>query len=265
VQKLKPKIWSITFNKQRLSNSRNYIVACQISGVFDVNRNEILEADDFDLIQNWYNSIVNLQLNGIIFHNNFSEDTCKKYQNEYVQFIKIEHNHAFKPNVFRYFVYHKFIKENLKNIENLFFTDISDVEVLKNPFLQNEFTKNKEYLFCGDEPEILDNAWMKSHCELLRNSIDDFSIFEEKHQNDVLLNCGIFGGNITVITGFIENLWDIHQKHNFDNNTNFTGDMGAFNYLVRTKYNQKLMNGKPVNTVFKAYDNQNLDCWFCHK
>ena len=47
--------------------------------------------------------------------------------------------------------------------------------------------------------------------------------------------------------------------------TAYTGDMGAFNYLARTRFNANLHHGAPVNTVFKSYENERTDCWFRHK
>lgn len=248
-----------------MSTSKNYIVACQISGVYDVNRNEILCEDDFGLIEKWYQSVLNFKLNGIIFHNNFSDKTCKKYQNRFIKFIKIEHDNRFNPNVYRYYVYNEFLKHNTLKIENLFFTDISDVIILKNPFEQGLFKSNKNHVFCGDEPEIVANEWMTDHCTHLRNKIKDFEAFENDFKNQTLLNCGVFGGNIKTMKPFVRKLWQLHQENNADNITKFTGDMGAFNYLVRTVYNKQLFHGAPINTIFKAYDVKNGICWFSHK
>jgi hypothetical protein len=248
-----------------LSNSKNYIIGCHISGVYDVNRNETIANDDFLVIENWYHSIVNLKLNGIIFHNNFSDATCKKYQNQYFDFIKVDYNFTFNPNVFRYFVYDNFLKLNFNNINNVFFTDVSDVLVLKNPFHESLFIQHPNHIFCGDEPEILNTPWMQLHCAHLRNSITDFSLFEEKFKDETLLNCGIIGGNAIVMTSFIEKLMQIHKNYNFDNKTNYTGDMGAFNYLIRSQFNECFIHGKPINTIFKAYDFENSECWFAHK
>jgi hypothetical protein len=240
-------------------------MACHISGIYDVNRNQTIIDNDFSVVQDWYNSVLNLKLNGIIFHNNFLDSTCEKYQNQFIKFIKFDYNSSFNPNVFRYFVYNEYLKLNFKNIDNVFFTDISDVLILKNPFQQKLFLDNNEAFYCGDETEILDNPWMKQHCESLRNTIEDFSLFEKKFKNETLLNCGIIGGNILLIKNFIEKLWQIHENYNFNNKTNYTGDMGAFNYLIRTKFDKKIIHGKPVNTVFKNYDCYNLECWFSHK
>jgi hypothetical protein len=64
---------------------------------------------------------------------------------------------------------------------------------------------------------------------------------------------------------FIIKLCAIHAQANCDNNSAFTGDMGAFNYLARTQFNKQLFHGAPVNTVFKLYQQQRVDCWFRHK
>ena len=82
---------------------------------------------------------------------------------------------------------------------------------------------------------------------------------------ETLLNCGIIGGNASLMFDFIKRLWSIHQHANYANETAFTGDMGAFNYLVRTQFNEQLRHGAPVNTVFKMYENERTDCWFRHK
>lgn len=242
----------------------NLILSCQITGFYDVNRNEILANDDFSKISVWAESISKLKLQGFIFHNNFSEATCKANESEYIHFIKVDYDSRYNPNIFRYFIYLEFLKKHSRYIKNVFFTDISDVEVLKNPFLEQLYLDNPNTIFCGDEPEILSNEWMKKHSQHLRSKISDYTLYETNFKNYILLNCGIIGGNIETMKSFISQLWKIHQNFNVDNMTAYTGDMGAFNYLIRTQYNDKVIHGKPVNTEFKKYENNDL-CWFKHK
>jgi len=64
---------------------------------------------------------------------------------------------------------------------------------------------------------------------------------------------------------FIEKIALIHEQYNDDNKTAFTGDMGAFNYLIHTQFNDKILHGFPINTEFKAYQTERDDCWFRHK
>jgi len=242
----------------------NLIVASHLTGIYDVNRDTILADDDFSLVFDWAKSISRLGLSGIIFHNNFLEETCKFYGSENIFFIKVDYDSRYNPNIFRYFIYDEFLKLNYRNIINLFLTDISDVVALKNPFLDPYYLNNSTKIFCGDEPKILGNEWMQMHSEHLRNRIKDYGIYERTYKDETLLNCGIIGGNITTIYPFIKQLRSIHQEYNSDNKTRYTGDMGAFNYLVRTCYNNNVIHGHPVNTVFKSYSDD-TSCWFKHK
>lgn len=124
---------------------------------------------------------------------------------------------------------------------------------------------NSTAIFCGDEPKILDNDWMRSHSESLRNKINDYAEYENKFRHEILLNCGIIGGEALLVFQFIKKLWSIHREANCENKSAFTGDMGAFNYLARTQFNSQLIHGAPVNTVFKNYETKRKDCWFRHK
>jgi len=253
------------FESKPFSADTNIIMACHITGVYDVNRSMTLEADNYEFVKNWAESVADLKLRGIIFHNNFLEETCEKFQNDYVSFVKIEYNAQFNPNVFRYFVYKDFIQQHLQLIQHVFVTDISDVVVLKNPFEEKFFTENPTSIFCGDEPKKLQDEWMQAHSANLREKIADYAAYEQKFAEETLLNCGIIGGEISLMYAFIKELCSIHQQFNFDNKTEFTGDMGAFNYLARTKYNNELKHGTPINTVFKLYESERTDCWFRHK
>ncbi len=244
--------------------NKNIILACHITGVFDVNRNNTLQSDDYSLVKDWADSITALNLQGVIFHNNFTGKTVSTFQSENVVFVEIKYSNQFNPNIFRYFAYRDFL-DQYPAIENLFITDISDVVVVQNPFEQALFSKNTEKIFCGDEPKQLDNEWINNHSNHLRSKISDYASYEKKFADETLLNCGIIGANRKIMTEFLNELCSIHENYNFDNKTAYTGDMGAFNYLVRTKFNTRLIHGEPVNTIFKGYQDDRKDCWFRHK
>ena len=248
-----------------LTIDKNVILACQITGIYDVNRNETLPDNEYSLIEAWCESVINFGLQGIIFHNNYTDSFCEAFSNRNIQFIKVEFNPTFKPNVFRYLMYEDFLKYYALQLENVFVTDITDVVLIKNPFETPLFNANDGYIFCGDEPKALKNEWMESHSEHLRSNIEDYAEYEEKFKESTLLNCGIVGGNIQVMQELIQKLSKIHQQYNRDNQTAYTGDMGAFNYLIRTQFNERVMHGFPINTEFKAYQNERTDCWFRHK
>lgn len=252
-------------NTITLEPNANLVMACLISGVYDVNRNEVLANNNYELVKDWAESLANAAVKGVVFHNNLNEETCRHYQNQFISFVKVAYNPQFNPNVYRYFVYKDFMLNQGANLKHVFMTDISDVVLLKNPFIDPFFIAQSNTIFCGDEPKKLHNEWMLAHSEVLRNNIADYAHYESKFADNTLLNCGIMGGNATLMLQFITKLCAIHTQANSHNNSAFTGDMGAFNYLARTQFNKQLQHGAPVNTIFKLYEQQRTDCWFKHK
>ncbi len=249
----------------RFRPNTNVIMACHITGVYDVNRNTTLDHDNYELVRDWAESVAKQEVQGVIFHNNFTLETCEKFENEYISFIKIDYNTQFNPNVYRYFVYSDFLQHHVQYFKNIFVTDITDVTLVNNPFIDSYFIENSGSIFCGDEPKTLNNDWMLDHSTHLRENISDYAEYESKFGAETLLNCGVIGSEAPVFFDFIKKLCAIHEYANSANQTAFTGDMGAFNYLARTQFNSHLRHGAPVNTVFKMYENERQDCWFRHK
>jgi hypothetical protein len=244
---------------------KQFIFACLFTGVYDVNRSETLANNDYSLIEKWVSSITSLKLHGIIFHNSFSADTVAKYSSEFITFKQVEYNPIYNLSVYRYFVYLDYLLKNPIEIESLFVTDSTDVEVVNNPFEQPLFKGNSTSLFCGDEPSTLNNEWMMKHSTHFRNQIPTFAAYEQKFANETLLNCGIIGGSIEVMTDLLTELVNFHTLYNQNNKAAYTGDMGAFNYIARNKFNNQLFHGAPINTIFKGYETNNNSCWFRHK
>ena len=255
----------MAFDIRRFQPNTDVIMACHITGVYDVNRNTTLDNDKYELVRDWAESVAKQQLQGIIFHNNFTSETCEKFKNDYISFIRIDYNNQFNPNVYRYFVYNDFLQQHVQCFKNIFVTDVTDVTLVNNPFIDSYFIENPTAIFCGDEPKIINNDWMKDHSTNLRNNISDYAEYESKFGSETLLNCGVIGSNAPIFFDFIKKLCAIHESANSANQTAFTGDMGAFNYLARTKFSSHLIHGAPVNTVFKMYENERQDCWFRHK
>ena len=106
---------------------------------------------------------------------------------------------------------------------------------------------------------------MYKHSTTLRTNIADFEAYELQNSKETLLNCGIVGGCRKTMLSLFEKLCALHKKYNQHYKSKYTGDMGAFNYILRTQFEGKLLHGTPVNTIFKMYENERDDCWFQHK
>ena len=119
------------------------LMASHITGVYDVNRNTVLENNDYELVRSWAESVAAANLKGIVFHNSFTKETCDKYENEHISFQEIEYDDRFNPNVYRYFIYRDFLQNAGHLIKNIFVTDISDVVILKNPITDPYYIDNQ--------------------------------------------------------------------------------------------------------------------------
>ena len=255
----------MAFDIRLFPPNKEIVLACHITGVHDVNRQLTLENDCYDLVREWAESVASAQLNGVIFHNNFTQATCERFENDFISFVEVSYEPRFNPNVFRYFVYRDFLGRYPNHFKSIFVTDVNDVVLIQNPFIHPYFQEHPSSLFCGDEPKKLNDEWMHAHSTHLRHNLPDYAAYEEKFKDETLLNCGIIGGSAPLMIDFIQQLCSIHERANHHNFTAFTGDMGAFNYLVRTRFNAQILHGAPINTVFKRYENDRTDCWFRHK
>jgi hypothetical protein len=259
----------IRSNQLPVPSDGRIICGTLLTGVYDVNRNEQLLPDQPEMIEKWCASLQRLQLSGFIFHNSFSSDTIARFAREQLHFVEVSYDGRLNPNVYRYLIYDALLEQygsgGAPAIKELFVTDISDVEVIQNPFEQPLFRDNPDRLFCGDEPTTLDNAWMRAHGTHLREQMPDFANFEAEYGQATLLNCGIIGGSVVVVRRLMAHLARIHRNYSISNQTPYTLDMGAFNYVARRVFGQHFVHGPPVNTQFKGYEQERMDCWFRHK
>jgi hypothetical protein len=253
-------IWFMTENVPRW-----LVLGCHFTGQFDVNRRQVLPHNRFELVADWAQSIASQGLTAVLFHNGFCAATVAKHQGPHLRFEPAQPLPGFSPNVVRYGIYHRYLQAHAHQIDALFATDVADVVMLQNPFQQPLFVQHPAHLFCGDEPKSLHDDWMLQHGGHLRASLPGYARFEQAYAHCQLLNCGVVGGNMAVMSGFFEALWALHARYNVQNTTGFTGDMGMFNFLTRTRYGRQLQHGAPVNTVFKRYELHRADCWFRHK
>jgi len=234
----------------------NYIVSCYLTSAPDTQRGITTKPNNPAYIQKWYDSVIRLGLNGMVLHDNLSDEFIKQFpMMEFVEVPKCpEHMQLYD---YRWVACRQFLFN--RNIDNIFFTDISDVEVLNNPFTYIQ----SDMLYCGDEPTtVKDCAWLNPAREnpMLLEKLDEFR--DIMAYNKPLLNAGILGGNGIVVIDFLNTFCNIifavatrPLEH--------TVDMGIFNYAMYY-YNFDVIHGHPVNSVFRGGKNE-TDVWFRHK
>lgn len=160
----------------------------------------------------------------------------------------------------RHVHYYEWLKDN-PAAEWVFCVDGTDVEMLNEPWSHLE----RGLLYVGYEPRPLDYAWMfKEHPS---KRLQDF--FTE-HRNDPILNAGVYGGHretvIEFLHEFIRLLQDnaVDRLHKRDQHDLGNGDMGSYNYVLRTRFSGRIVTGPRVTTVFKAEERNDFS-WWKHK
>ncbi|WP_417444626.1 glycosyltransferase family 2 protein [Joostella sp.] len=230
-------------------SSKTAFITTYFTSVKDPQRNTHFEADESKLDALIDNIPEDVQL--IVLTDAFEGF------DENVFYIKTEASH--NPYFQRWISIYQFLQE--RHYDTVFCIDATDVEVLKNPF--NYIQENT--LYVGYEPTTLGSDWMRQNhkARFLQNFFKDYS-------NMTLVNAGIIGGQTDIVKEFIR----IFLDHYFTNYANVAfkkdlsvgekGDMGLFNFVAYTYFNDKLMYGREVCTSFKAFENNKIS-WFKHK
>lgn len=232
---------------------------------------------DFNYIKPWYESIVKLQLNGIILHDGLEKDFIDKYENEFVQFrLCVSGNYSIFEE--RWFAYYQFIEQT--NIEWIFFTDINDVFITSNPF---RFANKAKTLYIGRDNanKIRLSGWMLN--EMIKFVEDSKYKINFTYLFQHVYNAGVVGGNREIMLFFISKIIDLCLL----TNTVAHKDMTLVNLIIHQYFpvylnynanekslldikndkdsiNEYLFTGYPLNSAFKKLELQS-NAIFIHK
>jgi hypothetical protein len=160
----------------------------------------------------------------------------------------------------RWISYYEYLVANRHKIDKVFCVDATDVEMLKDPFPHMEPGK----LYTGDEPGQIGCEWMTRH-----HKSPVLQAFFKSYGKKQIVNAGLLGGDVDTVIEFCKAMMDFYFEAESDSfhkkqpNAGMT-DMGAFNYIVYTRFADRMQHGEMVNTRFKANERNNIS-WFKHK
>ena len=232
------------------------IITTYFTSEKDPQRSDIWANDDFSIIKDFYESVIKHNLNCIILIDNSTDEFIKKYKTNKIEFVRCDSSGLNMVDI-RWKLYNKILNER-KEIKRVFFIDVSDVIILKNPF---EYIV-PDKIYCGDEENInIKNNWMTHRYDLLKNPEVDEKIIN--YLNKKILNAGILGGERNYLIGITKKMAEMLD---FSKITHTTVDMCIINHVLYT-YTKKdmLIHGLPVNTIFRRNEINNEVAWFKHK
>jgi hypothetical protein len=200
--------------------------------------------NDPDVLLRWYGSLIENNLQGVVFHNELSEEFMKKYP--LITFENWPKQHRLSYNDERFFAYYQYLNQH-PEIKSVFMTDLYDVQFFSNPFQLIEEHTDVD-LFVGSETmSQYSSKWMRRKTKEMK-----IPLIENKYESgSTIYNAGIIGGRREEVLVFLKamckQLSPIPPKYN--------ANMPVFNlvleYLQKTlKY--KIMTGFPLHNKFRS-------------
>lgn len=125
--------------------------------------------------------------------------------------------------------------------------DGTDTEMLNDPFPH----MRQGHLYVADEP------WSIGNQPWLNDAGPMFNDWYSRNRDKPVLNAGLMSADRETFRKFVHE-WTLFEDLGAKN------DMPAFQYLLYTAYDGRVVSGHPVNTVFRAED-RNSDAWWRHK
>lgn len=216
--------------------------------------------NSFDYIKPWYDSVTNLSLQGIIFHDGLTDEFVNKYSNNNIKFVYADAESQSYSNLdYRWFCYRDYLIKN--KFESVFISDCSDVTVVKDPSTLLKRKKNYDFFLCKDSLTL--DTFPYFHIHKKYNWPYYVEMLLQKNNFD-LINMGVVGGSYDNIIDFLDKYYDTRvgmRDELFEQ-----ADMWVGQYIFRCLLKDKsLLIGEPFTSDFKKYQNNRKDVYFIHK
>jgi len=237
--------------------------------------------NDINYINKWYDSMRSVcersdDLDGIIFHDgSCNEEFVQKWGRKGIHFVEVDISRSTHSlNDTRFFLFRDFLKKH-PEIKSAFMTDGNDVKVVQSPFPHI----NDDKLYIGSETASISSDGRLRRLPLnhwIGRTIkkDDAEMMLEKSKDNKLLNAGILGGNRDLVLQFLGRITEFIGKYSTGNTTpsdwnepvvNRNVNMAGFNLVAIKYFNDKIVYGAPIHSVFHKKQNDRKDVWFVHK
>jgi hypothetical protein len=244
-------------------------LSAYLNSYHDNHKNTNTNKNNFEDIENYYQSIMKNNLNSVIIVDDTDDEFINKYSNNNISFIKkkeilddtnifgIDEN-IIQPHDLRFILFFHYItqlKQTGSQYEYFVMTDISDVIIIKD--LEDLFNKyNNKTLFIGKENDvILRNEWFHDYFNHI-NSVYNHKFKRYQFKNKTILNCGIVAGHIEIIIKFLMlfviEMIRIYQKVKKES-PNRPLDMFLINFISYYRFDDFLYVGDELNTKFGHY------------
>lgn len=243
--------------REEPKGSRNVVITSLLTANIDPQRG-IKWPADASVLSNWLESIERYEIEGVVL-----ADELKKlprgYSNTEVVNVPVSNMNVYYQ---RWMHIYQYLRDN-EDIQWVWCTDGSDVEVLREPF--NGMVEG--FLYSGYEPSMVGTQWMKNN-----HPAKALQTFIKTYSKNTMLNAGVVGGSRDVIMklarGIVQEYADNEADRFFGEDStpprSELGDMAAYNKVAYEIFGGNIRTGPQIVTEFKSYTD-NGTAIFKHK
>lgn len=203
----------------------------------------IAREDEYERIEVWYQSLLEVGCEAVIFHDRLSEPFTRQWSRDEVRFERYALKTPRSVNDERYLCYREYLEAH-PEIERVFMLDLFDIEFFSNPF---DLIDDAQYdIYCGgDAGEYNDKL----------NRAKMVAAFGQAyHEDKIKLNAGVCGGNRKPVIELLDSMNAV-----FDGLTQrgelANLNMAIFNKCVYDLFDvPRILYGYPLNSRFKKYE-----------
>ena len=213
--------------------------------------------NDLAYIKRWYDSVNKLQLNGVVFHDNLSDDFVSQYETPHVHFERVQTS-EYSNNDWRFFCFYNYLQNH--KFDWVFHNDGSDVTVVQDPSRLIEDHPEYDYFACKDTFLLSEFPYLNFHRHF---NWDNFMSFAMNQPQWQLINMGVIGGRYDKMFEFYKNFVRVREAMG---EPQVNSDMWILQYLLRDQIEHRgVLIGEPVTSIYKGYEKDRKDVYFIHK
>jgi hypothetical protein len=191
----------------------------------DPQRNTFVEGDAYDYIKPLYESVRDLGLSCIIFHDGLSRQFTDRYTTESIKFVRAQLG-GLSLNDERYFLYYEYLLRFGQHFRQVILSDVSDVVFRDNPF--SLLRRHPRHLFTGRSSIDLVKYSFINYKRIRKFEKDAGLSIPDNFYNMRIFNAGTIGGSKEVVTYLLRQMVSYLLSYSTDRNHNMT----VFNLCV---------------------------------
>lgn len=215
--------------------TRDVVLTSYVTGVWDAQRGHAWPTEP-EKLRPLLDSLQGRDV--VVFHNDLPESFGG---------VRVDGIHS--PYFDRWRFFHDWLRAH-PEVRYVWCVDSTDVICLRDPFRD----LRAGTLYVGSEMGTVGMQWM-------RDNHPEYSDWIAKHHDNLLLNCGLVGGDRATVMALCQRMLREYGDRVIGGRVPVL-DMGAFNVSARAFQYE---TGPRVHTVFKRYDHGNRVAMWAHK